>query len=417
MTTVWRRGPNDFGTFGASTYNGITEELEGEGSPYRYFSPYAMKGYFDLDTEMTIQNSGTHCTSVDIYHMQQRWGSDCFWDLIRKVEALAPGEAVRLRVPDSPHLETPFLGSVYIVASEPLGIIVDQTSFEESSMHGSGVLLTSRVEPFPSYGDTRLYADLIFREWSGWSASIQVQNMSQESKPTYVTVEFLDSSGGQITFLGEWVCRYGSKTFYLPVVADLGTNRIARAVIESHPQVTYPGDLVGEQPIVAWVDLKKSGGGGDSAAQGASYVPHAEHQKLGWETMVFPWVAKQYPVGDQTVTTLLAVSNNSNCVKTEVQLKFTDETGTTVCLISGHWLKPAHMWLVDLKNISCLYPGWTGAVVLEVSDKKQLCDVDGDGHIDQQPVMISGVVFTRGPGSYTAGDITTAAETWGARQK
>ena len=55
LTAVVRRsGPNDYGTTVSGAYTGISRQMEGTGPAYMYFAPYVTKGYFGLDTELTI---------------------------------------------------------------------------------------------------------------------------------------------------------------------------------------------------------------------------------------------------------------------------------------------------------------------------------------------------------------------------
>jgi len=278
--TVSRSGPNDFGTTVSSAYTGVCEKMVGGNHPYGYFVPYAMKAYHGLDTEMVIQNSGQECTSVWIYYRQQGLAAFAY---AQHIESLAPGESLRTRVPAVPQLNDtdPWLGAAYITAGEPLGIVVDQTSFDlYPGSYDRGTLLSHRAQPWKPQNDTTLYADLVYREFSGWSASIQVQNVSQSALPTFVTVDFMNASGDEILFLGEWVDRGGSKTFYLPAVVELGFNYLGAAVIRSHDQIDYPANYQSAgQPIVAVVDLK---GGGDAEgmdAQGGSYNAHSLSEK------------------------------------------------------------------------------------------------------------------------------------------
>ena len=230
---VGRSGPNDYGTMVSSAYTGVSRRMEGTGPPYLYFAPYVMKGYDGLDTQLTIQNSGQECTSVWIDYMD--WGKGISGIVhTQHIEQLAPGEAVQVKVPTvSDKLPCFWLGSAHIRAEVPLGIIVDETSFDEPCVGvDRGTLLTHRARPkmelrnvfgdIQVITDTVVYADLIFREWSGWDASIQVQNLSRTGQDTFVTVDFMDNSGDEILFLADWVCAGGSTTFYLPIVTDLG---------------------------------------------------------------------------------------------------------------------------------------------------------------------------------------------------
>jgi len=391
---VQRRGPNDHDTLVSSAYPGISEGMEGSGPPYQYFAPYAMRQYYHLDTEMIIQNSGQRCTSVWLHYQQQ--GESCQFSHAEHIEQLAPGESIRKRVPEV--LGPGWLGSVFVTANEALGILMDQTSFLPSE--DRGVLLTYRARPYQLTTDTLFYADLVFRELSGWGASIQVQNLTQESLPTFVTVEFFDHSGDSILFLGDWLCPGGGATFYLPAIAGLGVEYAGAAVIQSHPQVGYPGgEETAGQPIFAVVDLKKAG----MDAQGGSYNAYAESEMMGASAIVLPFLARDY----QGVTSLIAVRNNSNCNDIKLKLEVRDETGAVVSSVGNFWLRAGHLKLIDLASVGSVVSGFAGAGIAEVTDGRQLCDTDGDGDVDQQPIMPSVVVVNKGSGP---GDVTQVYE-------
>ncbi len=412
---VQRHGPNDYDTVVASAYvaplTGIpstgsghrSEDMEGSGPfgklrtrpPYQYFAPYAMRRYYDLDTEVIIQNSGQRCTSVWLHYQKQ--GGDCSFSHAEHIEQLAPGESVRTRVPEA--LGVGWLGSVYVTANEPLGIIVDQTSFPPSV--DRGVLLTYEARPYKLTTDTLFYADLVFRELSGWEASIQVQNLTQESLPAFVTVEFFDQSGDSILFLGDWVCPAGGATFYLPAIAGLGGEYTGAAVIQSHRQVGYPsGEETNGQPIFAVVDLKKAG----MDAQGGSYNAQAESEKMGASAIMLPFLARDY----QGVTSLIAVRNSSICNDIQLKLELRDETGAVVSLVGNFWLRAGHVKLIDLASLDSVAPGFAGAGIAEVTDVQQLCDTDGDGQVDQSPTMPSVVVVNKGAGSEGQSEAVTS---------
>lgn len=368
--TVSRSGPNDFGTTVSSTYVGIDETMEGIGPPHSYFAAYLMKAYHNLDTEMAIQNSGQYCASVWIYYREQ---GICQLNYAQHIELLAPGEAVRVKVPRVPELgdDSAWLGCAYITADQPLGIVVDQTSFPPSA--DRAMLLTCRANPYEDSEGTTFYADLIYRELSGWSASIQVQNLTLYSLPAFVTVEFLDNSGDSILFLSDWICANGSMTFYLPAIIDLGFDYVGAAVIRSR-----------DQPIFAVVDLKHP-----STKQGGSYNAHAKHEGESIVDIALPSLNKDH----QGVTSLIAIRNNSNSGVT-VELEISDQTGTIVTKLPDFWLPPSHVKAIDLARIGSLFPGFVGAGRVKV--------IDGMGE-----AMISAVVAERGSGP---GDITRVYE-------
>ncbi|MGA9348429.1 MAG: hypothetical protein WBW48_06450 [Anaerolineae bacterium] len=418
--TVTRYGPNDYGTFVSSTYTGISEDMEGADPPYEYYAPYVMKGYNGLDTELTIQNSGQLCTSVWIDYLEQ---GSCYTVYKQHIEQLAPGEAVRVKVPcsDVGAISCYWLGSAHISAEVPLGIIVDQTTFELPCPGGPdpGTLLTYRARPKVEVRDSQIvtdtlvYADLIFREWSGWEASIQVQNLSRTGQRTFVTVDFMDNSGDEILFLADWVCPPGSTTFYLPPVYDLGFNYVGAAEIQSHDQVSFPGEVTPAQPIFAVVDLKKADDPFTTQldAKAGSYNAHPYSQKVWVDEIALPFMAKDASNMYTPWTSMIAIRNNSNCNKIRPKIWFKDETGVLLCELQIPWLQPKHVKLIDLDNVGCLYPGYIGAakVIIEPEEVEQLCDKDNDGHADNEPIMPSVIVVDEGVGGI-AGDTINVYE-------
>ncbi len=407
---VQREGANDFDTAVSSAYPGVSEAMHGDGPPYQYFTPYAMRRYHDLYTEMVIQNSGDQCTPLTIYYREQ--GPNPF-EQIEHIEQLAPGESVRLRVPDN--IKCDWLGSAYVQANQPLGIIVDQTSYSKycPNSNDRGTLLTYWAQPYKPAGDTLLYAGLLFRMWSGWQTGIQVQNLTQESLPTFVTVDFMDNSGGEIIFVGDWIAPNAATTFFLPAITDLGADYIGAADIQSHAQVDYPsGNETDGQPIFAVVDVKKAliysaaFDGWITAppgeAQGGTYNAEPLKDAPGWGYIALPSISKS-----DEVTSIIVIRNNSNCNRIRLSINIYDATGTKHTLISSLWLGPKHSRLVDLANIGSVASGFIGAGIVEVTGVEQLCDTDRDGHANPEPVMPSVTVLNKG---HPAGDITTAYE-------
>jgi hypothetical protein len=361
---------------------------------------------------MIIHNSGERCTEVWLEYQKQ---GDDFFSYEESITQLAPGESVRKRVPAA--LGGEWLGSIYVTADEPLGIVVDQTSFLPSE--DGGTLLTYEARPYRLTTDTLFYADLVWRELSGWEASIQVQNLTQHSQPTFVTVEFFDQSGDSILFLGEWIPRGGGKTFYLPAVTDLGVNYpagyVGAAEIQSHAQVDYPGSVHAGQPIFAVVDLKKTKMYDESLPgwrrtiagerQGGAYNALAEGEKKEARGFMLPYLAKAKD--GQGVTSLIVVRNNSNCNEIGLKLEVRKGSGTMITYVTNFWLRPGHIKIIDLANVGTVNPGFGGAGTVEVKDVEQLCDVNSDGHVDEEPTMLSVVVVNKGTGP---GDITAVYE-------
>jgi hypothetical protein len=440
--TVDRWGPDSYGDdyVLSSSYTGVADPGM-TGVSFKYFAPYIMHKYLSkYDTTLTIQNSGDLCTSVWVYYKQE---GNCECMKAQHIEVLAPGQAIRIGPGEDADLPYPagggydpcspgngnWLGSAYISANEPLAIVVDQISHAPSA--NQGTFLSFRGQPYKPYiegeWDTKWYADLLYREISGWQSSIQVQNVTQKSVPTFVTVDFMDQSGDEILFVGDWVCRNGSGTFYLPAIIDLGVNfpfgYVGAAEIESHCQVDYPGETRRGEPIFVVVDLKKTkmwdgtawSHTGPGETQGGAYNAHPESEKewaAGW---AMPYIAKE----QAGVTSRIAIRNNSNCNKIEGTIYIKDETGTVVAYIPVPWLHPKHMKVFDLGYFGQIARGFVGAAEFFVEGVEQLCDADNDGHVDNLPFMPSVVVLnygweyeltTPGPWPVVEGDLTRVYE-------
>jgi hypothetical protein len=411
--TVDREGPDAYGDVViSSSYVAIVDPwMTGWGPPFEYYAPYVMHGYNNLDTTITIQNSGEICASIWIYYKEE---ANCEFQKAQHIELIAPGESIRIGPGDDADVGYPgtnpgepgagnWLGSAYVTANVPLAIVVDQLSLTAGPTGNQGTLLSMRGQPWAT-GDTKWYADLIYREISGYTTSIQVQNLTPDSQPTFVTVAFYDQSGDEILFVGDWVCRNAAATFYLPAIVDLGINfpfgYVGAAEIQSSWQVDYPGGLHAGEEIQVVVDIKKTKVWDGAAwrhtvageTQGGAYNAHPWHQKVDAWGWAMPFVAKE----QEGVTSRIAIRNNSNCVKIDGTIYIQDETGNTVAFIPVGWLHPKHMTIKDLNYFGQIWPGFVGAAEFWVEDWEQLCDWDGDGETDMNPVMPSVVVLNYG---------------------
>lgn len=224
-----------------------------------------------------------------------------------------------------------------------------------------------------------------------------MQNMTQESEPTFVTVQFFDQSGDHILFVGDWVCQNGMATFYLSEIADLGTyypfGYVGAAEIQSHGQ---DGQAQGE-PIASVVNLISS----DwpySSDQALSYNAFPAQQIAGVTRFALPLVSKQSQGGasdivkeSNGVSSRIAIRNNANCNQINGEILIYDETGDVLATISVPWISRKHMKIIDLAYQTV--PGFVGAATFEVLDVVQFCDLDEDGYPDDTPVMPSLVVI------------------------
>jgi len=105
----------------SSSYIGISETMEGE-PPYEYYALYLVKEYQGENSELSIQNSGQYCVSVLI---EYRTSDTCQLIHTQHFESLAPGEALHLRMEDIADIPANWLGTAFIRAAQPLGVVVE----------------------------------------------------------------------------------------------------------------------------------------------------------------------------------------------------------------------------------------------------------------------------------------------------
>jgi len=373
----------------SGAYTGISRLMEGTGTPYMYFAPYVMKGYMGLDTELIIQNSGQECTSVGIDYMEL---GTCNVVYTQRIDQLAPGEAIRVKVPN---LQCYWLGSARISAEVPLGIIVDETSFDvPCGGIDRGTLMTARVEPYDDgLSGFEVYGPMIFREISGWGTTVNVHNLSPLSE-TWVSVKFLDANGSSIFSLSDWVCAHGSTTFYLPISTDLGIDYVGAVTIES---LEREGSA--PQAISAIVNMSKPDDllTPNMDAQGASYNAIPQSLVENVRTIALPFLAK-----NGTATSAIGIRNNSNCNTLAAILDIYDDAGLLASVPIS--IDPEEVEYVVMNNIGVT--PFTGSGILHVSVDEILCGEEVPGAEVPMPSVV--VVNTEvGAGD---GDIMDAYE-------
>jgi hypothetical protein len=112
---VMRFGPHG----SSSSYIGISETMEGE-YPYEYYALYLVKDYQGENAQLSIQNSGEYCVSVLV-----EYGGITYSE---HYEALAPGEALHLNMEEIEEIPANWLGTAFIKAAQPLGVIVEHVN-------------------------------------------------------------------------------------------------------------------------------------------------------------------------------------------------------------------------------------------------------------------------------------------------
>ncbi|MFQ5459383.1 MAG: hypothetical protein ACE5EL_01175, partial [Anaerolineae bacterium] len=270
----------------SSKYGGIAGSLLGDYDPvfggYAYYVPLIYAQSAGFDTVMYIQNGGLECSSVEIWFKAQ---DDCLRARICEIFTLAPGESFQFDANDC--VGPDFQGNAWLRSSQPLGIAVD--------IFGRDVLMTYTGVPTElnftfnpgdalfTVGNQIAYGPLIYSEYQGWDAGIQVQNMSSVVAAK-VKVYFLDRSGDVITTLVDWICPRGSQTYFLPVIADLPGAWVGSVRVESQEwfspgdPLVAPPNITGIATLIKYTDAARS-----DTAEAIAYNLLPEQLAYDWQ--------------------------------------------------------------------------------------------------------------------------------------
>ncbi len=241
---------------------------------FAFYAPVVFASYNGYNSWIYIQNSGDQCTSVELWFKDTE---QCLRAQICEVLALAPGETYQFDA--STCVGPGFVGSAWIHASQPLGIVVDHT--------GNNVLMSYVGKPADVYyatvGSQVAYGPLIYREEHGWETWLAVQNLSSIVNAK-VKVYFLDNSGDVIKPLVDWVCPRGTQLFVLPYVNDLPGNYVGTVRVESQEWWT-PGDPKVLPPNILGVAhlIKYSGPSFEDPMEAIAYNLFPEWQAYDWQ--------------------------------------------------------------------------------------------------------------------------------------
>ena len=372
-------GDNTPGVDVNAAYTGISQPMQGIYDPvsggYMYYAPLVWASYGiapnDWNSVIHIQNSGDECTSVELWFQAQE---QCLRATIGQVLALAPGEAWQF----DPHTVVgPFFqGSVWIRASQPLAVVVDQMGPDLFMSYRGFPADNATAGALPPGGDLFTvgslvnYAPLTYREYNGWDAGVQVQNLSPVVNAK-VKVTFSDASGDIVTTIVDWICPRGSQTFFLPAIAwpNWAYEYVGAAQIESQDWWS-PGDPGVDAPhVMSVVNLVKYQDATRSAAlEALAYNAFSELEAFNWQLgrwypgvsdIAIPFVAQD----KQGVTSEIAVQNvNPSPGFTDFTIEVYDQNGVLDHICEK--LNERQVEYVDLSQWSVIQPGFLGSIVI-----------------------------------------------------
>jgi len=384
-------------TVRSGAYIGISEVMEGQRDPrtgaYMYYATLNLGQNNPLlwTSTLWIQNSGNECTSIELWYYKQ---GDCLRAEVVEVLALCPGESVRVDQPT--YLGTNWLGSVWIRTSQPMGIVVDQVDKNQTMLMSYRALPADLWTPGGTitWGSLDNFAPLIYREFNGWNAGIQVQNLSSTVN-ALVKVTFYDNSGDIIDSVVEWICPRGSQVFYLPVINNLPGQYVGSARVESQ-NWWGPGDPPVNAPnILSVVSLVNYNTG-----QAVAYNSLSARNAIGVQAVGLPLLAKKYhdlyePAGT-TWTTDIAIQNlNRTPGSTVVRIDFFDQNGYLYSICQT--LNEKQVDYVKMANMGIFPDGWHGSGVVSAQ-----CNTQGGASL--------GVVVIEKATGYSSGDVTKGYE-------
>jgi len=384
-------------TVRSGAYIGISEVMEGQRDPrtgaYMYYATLNLGQNNPLiwTSTLWIQNCGNECTSIELWYYKQ---GDCLRAEVVEVLALCPGESVRVDQPT--YLGANWLGSVWIRTTQPMGIVVDQVDKNQTMLMSYRALPADLWTPGGTitWGSLDNFAPLIYREFNGWNAGIQVQNLSSTVN-ALVKVTFYDNSGDIIDSVVEWICPRGSQVFYLPVINNLPGQYVGSARVESQ-NWWGPGDPPVNAPnILSVVSLVNYNTG-----QAVAYNSLPARNAIGVQAVGLPLLAKKYhdlyePAGTSWTTDISVQNLNRTPGSTVVRIDFFDQNGYLYSICQT--LNEKQVDYVKLANIGIFPDGWHGSGVVSAR-----CNTQGGASL--------GVVVIEKATGYSGGDVTKGYE-------
>ncbi|MFN8485688.1 MAG: hypothetical protein U0768_21820, partial [Anaerolineae bacterium] len=417
----------------ADAYSGLSAMQEGRYDPlfggFAYYAPVVYSGYNGWNSWLYIQNSGTECTSIELWFKDR---DSCLRAQICSVAQVSPGYSAQFNVAGC--VSTGFTGSVWIRASQPLGIVVDQIG-QDVLMSYTGVAAelcyVFNGQCLSSGGGSQVaYGPLIYRETNGWATVIHVQNMSS-IVAAKVKVYFVDQSGDIITTLVDWICPRGETEFPLALVNNLPGQYVGAVRVESQAWES-PGDpAVNAVPIAAVAELLNYSSP-TKVTQATAYNLFPEDQGYVWQIGAGDASGLQGGVAVIGIPSLMQRGNAYNMV-TDVAIQnlvpkpgFTDfvmyvydQNGLLdyVC----EKLNEKQVEYINLANWNWIQPGFVGSAVISAVywEHDVITGIPVFGAQNPQiPILLRNVVGLAAVkvervvpgGAPAAGDVTAASE-------
>ena len=383
------------GTPLAAAYTGISDAMDPGPDPYTgaymYYAPAVLDKYCNhgWSSRIWIQNSGSQCTSVEIWFYKQ---DDCLRARVKQILALCPGETIYVE----PEIYY-FMGSAWIRASQPLGVVVDAYTADGKTLNSYRAMPTDYYgSPAPA-GSLFNYAPLVYKEFYGWSSIVSAQNLSGAHN-AFVKVYFLDNSGDVITTMTDWICPRGSQAFDLQLLSNLPGQYVGQVRVESQNWWGSGAPPVDAPYIQSAVNLVNY-----NTKQVAAYnaLPRPKDLPLSVRWVALPFLAKDkydayQPSGVTWSSELVLTNLDARSGVSTYRIDFFDQNGLQYSLCRT--LNEKQVDYIQLADLGVFPSGWVGSALISWQ-----CSLPSN-------IGALGVVVLERPSDYDTSDVTKSYE-------
>lgn len=374
-----------------SAYEGVPGSAlgaPGTDGRYGYAVPFVAADADGRTTQLSIQNAGSGCASVDVWYVPSASADSPCDTPLRKCVTLtiAPGEADALN-PARWCGRAGGAGSVWLASDGPLAVVADTTGPHEIASYAAqadggpaapAALAAPLIDPPVDAHGRRSFP------------RVHVQNLSPD-RIAAVKLAAVDGAGAVAATAAADVCPRAATTFDVGALA-LPSGWSGAIRVESLAAGVEPARPL---PIAAVVDLRgrmTDESPADSIQYPALPVVGGVGATDGAGLLAVPWVRKGRAAGDAAE---IAIQNLVTVPGfTDFTLLIFDQNG--LLDFTCQKLQAAQVERIDLQRWGHVNPGFTGSLVVSAVYWEH--DVfDPNGTWVRNPVGLGAVVVERGP--------------------
>lgn len=215
--------------------DGLGMAYTGVGAPAETLTiPLVYKNAADWASGIQVQNAGNGPATVTVSYTPLGGTRTVAVDRA----TIVPGTATTFYQGANPDLPDGFVGSATVTSleSQPLAAVANAVK--------QGARMATAYDAIGG-GSSTLHIPLVYRDFAGWNAGLQLQNVGAAT--TSVNVTFYQEDGREAASVSRTLERGASWTLYVPDVAELGSAFVGSAIVPS----------LGGEPIAATVNQVK----------------------------------------------------------------------------------------------------------------------------------------------------------------